>query len=158
MYTPTLGHEELEARLQIQTAIDSYALGLDTRDLERFLHAWHEDAIWDVDHPPAVCRGHGEIAAFAEASWRDIAVLNHFTMNHIVDLDGEKASGVGHASAMMVSSAGLYITAAAVFHDTYERRDGTWRLSYRKVALNHWSEHPHAVVTTNFAPATEPPA
>ncbi len=148
----------MAARLQIKAAVDNYALGLDTRDPDRFLSAWHEDAVWDVDHPPAVCRGHGQITEFAEASWREFKVLNHFTMNHVVDFDGGvgggKASGLGHAGAMMVSADGLYLTAAAVFHDTYERRDGVWRMTYRKVGLNHWAEHPHAVVQVDFGPAS----
>lgn len=146
--------EELRARLQIKAALDSYAIGLDTRDLSCFLGAWHEDAVWDVDHPPAVCTGHAQITEFAQESWREIKVLNHFTMNHVIDFDGDKASGVGHAAAMMVSAEDLYLTAAAVFHDRYERRDGMWKMTYRKVALNHWTEHPHAVVTTNFGPAS----
>lgn len=142
--------DELQGRLQIKAAVDSYALGLDTRDLGLFLSAWHDDAVWDVDHPPAMCNGHPEIAEFAEVSWQEIKVLNHFTMNHTVDFEGDKATGLGHAAAMMVSAEDLYITAAAVFHDTYERRDGVWRMSYRKVSLNHWVEHPQAVVTVRF--------
>ncbi|MEV6639488.1 nuclear transport factor 2 family protein [Amycolatopsis sp. NPDC051371] len=145
--------EELLARLQIKAAMDSYALGLDTRDLNRFLSAWHEDAIWDVDHPPATCDGHNQITEFAEASWQEIKVLNHFTMNHVVEISGDQGSGVGHAAAMMVSADDLYITAAAVFHDKYERRSGTWKISHRKVTLNHWAEHPEAVVKVSFGQA-----
>lgn len=152
--TSTFPHDELRARLQIKAAMDSYAIGLDTRDLDRFLSAWHEDAVWDVDHPPATCTGHGEIAEFAKASWQEMKVLNHFTMNHVVDFEGGTASGVGHAGAMMVTADDLYVTAAAVFYDRYELRDSVWKMSRRKVALNHWAEHPQAVVTMRFGQAS----
>ncbi|SFO50079.1 SnoaL-like domain-containing protein [Pseudonocardia ammonioxydans] len=157
---PPVSIAELDARLQIATAMDSYAIGLDGRDLDRFLDAWHEDAVWDVDHPPARCAGHAEIAEYARESWTGFRVVNHITTNHIVEFEngdvegGEQASGVGHAAAILVSADGLYITAAAIFHDRYQRRAGRWRISYRKVALNHWTEHPQANVRVHVGDVT----
>jgi hypothetical protein len=146
----TVELEELQARLQIQAAIDCYALGIDLRDMKRFLGAWHEDAVLEVNHPPAICDGRSAIAEFIEASWDEVKVLNHFTMNHAVEFDGDTATGVGHAGAMMVSADDVYVTAAATFYDTYEPRDGVWRISRRKVELNHWAEHPQATVALDF--------
>jgi hypothetical protein len=150
--TAQTSHQELSARLQIKEAMDKYALGIDLRDPERFLGAWHEDAVFDVDHPPQICTGHSEILGWAESVWQLFDVLNHFTMNHIIDFEGDdKASGVGHAAAMFVMADGAYVTAAAIYYDKYEMRDGVWRMTYRKVDVNHLSEHPQAVTTVRPA-------
>ena len=144
---PVVDLAELEARLQIKAALDSYALGVDIRDMDRFLSAWHEDAVMEENQPPTVLTGHREISEFIEAAWKQFKVLNHFTMNHVVEFDGGKATGLGHAAAMMVRADDVYITAAAEFYDTYERRDGVWRISRRRVEINHVAEHPQAVVS-----------
>lgn len=142
---------ELQVRAQIKDALDCYALGLDTEDIDRFLNAWHEDATWDVDHPPTLCRGHAEITDYARAQWQNFTVINHFTTNHTITIESEdNASGIGHAAAILIPTAGHYTTAAAVFHDRYERRDGLWRIAFRKVDLNHWAEHLQASVNLKF--------
>ena len=147
---PTVALAELEARLQIKAAIDNYALGIDIRDMDRFLGAWHEDAVWEENDPPMVLTGHRALAEFIEAAWTQFKVLNHFTMNHAVEFEGDKATGLGHAGAMMVTADDVYITAAAEFYDTYEQRDGVWRISHRRVQINHRAEHPQAVVSVNL--------
>lgn len=48
---------------------------------------------------------------------------------------------------MFVMANGAYVTGAAIFDDRFERRDGVWKLSYRKVDVNHLSELKGAVVT-----------
>jgi hypothetical protein len=139
---------ELAARLQIENAINNYALGIDLRDRDRFLGAWHEDAVFDVDHPPQICTGHGEISEWVENVWEVFDVLNHLTMNHTITFESPtEASGVGHAGAFFVMKDGAYITGGAFYFDKYELRDGTWRMTYRKTDVNHLTEHPGAVTT-----------
>lgn len=48
---------------------------------------------------------------------------------------------------MFVMADGAYVTGAAIFDDKFERRAGVWRLSYRKVDVNHLAELKGAVVT-----------
>ncbi len=146
--SPAADLVEWSTRLQIRAAIDNYATGLDTRDLARFLTAWHGDAVFEVDQPPALYTGHGELAEFAETSWERVMVHNHFVTNDIVELATEKATGICNAVAMLVSADNRYITAAAHYDDTYERRDGRWRITHRKARLNHWAEHPHAILSS----------
>ena len=147
--------EELVARLQIKQAMDNYALGIDMRDIDRFLRAWHEDAVFDVDHPAQICNGHAEIRGWVEGVWESFDVLNHLSTNHAIDfVDDAHAKGVGHAGAMFVMADGAYVTAAATFDDKYELRDGTWRMTYRKVDVNHLTQHPQAVTTVRPANPT----
>ena len=148
---------ELLARLQIKQAMDNYALGIDMRDLDRFLLAWHEDAVFDVDHPAQICNGHAEIQGWVEGVWESFDVLNHLSTNHVIDfVDDTHATGIGHAGAMFVMADGAYVTAAAVFDDRYELRDGVWRMAFRKVDVNHLTQHPGAVTTVRPAnPAIE---
>ncbi len=145
--SPAADLVEWTTRLQIRAAIDNYANGLDTRNLERFLTAWHDDAVFEVDQPPALHTGHGELAGFAETSWEQVIVHNHFVTNDIVELGSETATGICNAVAMLVFADDRYITAAARYDDTYERRNGRWRITHRKARLNHWAEHPHAILS-----------
>ena len=48
---------------------------------------------------------------------------------------------------MFVMADGAYVTGPAIFDDRFERRDGVWRMSYRRVDVNHLAEIKGAVVT-----------
>lgn len=143
--SPGVDLAEWKARLEIRATINNYALGLDTRDMARFLSAWHDDAVLEIDQPRSVYIGHEELAGFAESSWEEIRVHNHFIANHIVEVSEETATGICQAAAMLVYADDMYVTAAARYDDTYQRRDGTWRTSRRRVRLNHWAKHPGVV-------------
>jgi len=62
-------------------------------------------------------------------------------------LDEDTATGLGRGGVMFVMADGAYVTGAAIFDDKFERRAGVWRLSYRKVDVNHLAELKGAVVT-----------
>lgn len=141
---------EIGARMEIERATNNYALGLDMRDVDRLLSAFHEDAVW-VDSPTGSRNGHAEIAdVFSQSD--SFKSTNHFTMNNIVDFQSDdKATGLSHAGTMFVLGDGTYVTSAGFYHDRYEKRDGVWRISYRKIEFNHWTEHTGAVVKTDFS-------
>lgn len=87
--------------------------------------------------------------------WDGFAVTNHFTPNEQVTFTGEDtAVGRGRGAVMFVMANGSYATGAAIFDDRFERREGVWTISYRKVDVNHLAEIKGAVVTLN--PGSEP--
>lgn len=132
-------------REQILWALDDYAHGIDLQDPEQWLRAWHSDAIFDVDHPKRVCDGHVDLLDWASGVWAQFEVTNHITTNEQITLTSETtATGLGKAVALFVMKDGSYVTAAATYDDKFERRNGVWRLSYRKVDVNHLASHPQA--------------
>ncbi len=133
--------EEMQARLGIQRALDNYGFGLDMHDMERWLSTWHEDAIYDVDHPRRICRGHADLQDWVQQVWAQFEITNHFTTNHIIDFESPTtATGIGKGAVMFVMVDGSYVTGAAIFHDKYEKRNNVWRISYRKVDVNHLAQ------------------
>lgn len=137
----------IQARYAINDLLDEYCLAMDLRDRERWLGIWHDDGIFDVDYPRQVCRGHSEILGWIEQVWQSFDILNHFSANHrIVMVDADHATGVSHASAMHIMTDGSYVVGAANYRDTYERRDGCWRIAYRKVLVNHLAKLPDVQV------------
>ena len=149
MTTPeTSNSARLEDRSQIQYAVDDYGYGMDRRDAEQWLRAWHEDAVYDVDHPKRICRGHDDLLDWVQGVWKAFQVTNHFTPNEQVTFTGpDTATGLGRGGVMFVMADGSYVTGAALFDDKFERRNGVWKLSYRRVDVNHLAEIKGAVVT-----------
>lgn len=144
--------EEIQARLSIQRALDNYGFGMDMHDMERWLSTWHEDAVYDVDHPRRVCHGHADMKDWVQQVWDQFAITNHFTTNHIIDFESSTtATGIGKGAVMFVMADGAYVTGAAIFHDKYEKRNNVWRISYRKVDVNHLAQINGASVTQHPA-------
>lgn len=133
---------------QIQWVVDDYGYGMDRRDEAQWLRTWHTDAVYDVDHPKRICTGHEELLDWVKGVWSFFKITNHFTPNEQVTFTGEDtATGLGRGGVMFVMETGAYVTGAAIFDDRFERRDGVWKLAYRKVDVNHLAEIKGAVVT-----------
>ena len=137
---------------QIEWACADYGYGMDLRRPEQWLRAFHEDAVYDVDHPKRTCRGHADLRDWVQGVWDGFEITNHFTPNEQVTfVDDDHATGEGRGGVMFVMRDGSYVTGAAVFEDEFERRDGVWKISYRRVDVNHLAQHPTALVTKHLA-------
>ena len=140
----------LEDRAQIQWAVDDYGYGMDRRDSEQWLRAFHADAVYDVDHPKRICQGHDDLLDWVQGVWTGFKVTNHFTPNEQVTFTGDDtATGLGRGAVMFVMADGTYVTGAAIFDDKFERRDGSWKIAYRKVDVNHLAQLRDALVTVD---------
>lgn len=135
----------LVAREGINRAFDAYALGMDLRDLDRFLSAWHDDAVFIQDNPKGEFVGHKQLQAWVESVWAGYATTNHLVGNLAIDFKGPgRASAVGGCVGLLVQSDGSYQPGGAHYFDRYERRDGVWRISYRKCWVSHLAVLPGA--------------
>lgn len=137
--------ERLIAREGINRAFDNYALGMDLRDLDRFLSAWHDDAVFIQDNPKGEFAGHKGLQAWVESVWAGYATTNHLVGNLAIDLTGpDQASAVGGCVGLLVQSDGSYQPGGAHYFDRYTRRNGVWRISYRKCWVSHLAVLPGA--------------
>jgi SnoaL-like protein len=126
---------QLIARSEIGKALNDYVLGIDGRDKSRWLAAFHEDAIYEVDFPKAVVKGHEEILSWVREPW-EFQTITHITGNHHIDaIDNDYASGRGRGVGIFKIKDGSVILATATLDDRYLKRGGAWKISYRKVTI-----------------------
>jgi gamma-hexachlorocyclohexane dehydrochlorinase len=125
----------LAARQEIEGALANYSIGIDDRDPARWLSAFHTDAVFDVDFPKAVLKGHEAILNWAHDPWR-FQAITHLTGNHRIDFsDDLNAQGIGHGIGIFKLEDGTTILATARLEDNYQRQEGAWKISRRKVAI-----------------------
>ena len=137
MSSPSLEAQvaQLIARSEIGKTLNDYVLGIDGRDKGRWLAAFHEDSIYEVDFPKAVAKGHDEILAWVREPW-EFQTITHITGNHHIDLiDVDNASGRGRGVGIFKIKDGSVILATATLDDRYLRRGGIWKISHRKVTI-----------------------
>jgi len=138
MDLPSADRHRLHDRFEIEQLLTSYGYAIDRRDRELWLQVWHENAIYDVVCPRQTCTGHAELLIWLDAVGRDFQITNHFGTNTQIHFTGtDTATAVGRCAAMFVGTDGSYSIGAATYDDRLERRDGQWRLSYRRVDANH---------------------
>lgn len=124
---------KLMAQKEIEAAIANYAIGLDDRDANRFISAFHEDAVLDV--AKGRLEGRPAILAWAKDLFR-YQTMAHLSGNHNIDvIDENNAKGVGGAFALSSLDDGSVILAFGRLTDRYSKIDEKWRISHRRVAV-----------------------
>ncbi len=133
-----------------------YAAAVDTCDVEGFLHVFHPDARLRAYHPEAEepfadAVGHEQLASIPPRMREMFRCTAHQMTNHLVDVDGDSATGTLLCTARHLSIETDAPTALIVvirYVDRYERRAGTWRILDRQIRFL-WSER-HDVVESGL--------
>lgn len=129
----------IEDRLAIQELVHSYAIHVDTQQMDRLLTLFTEDA--EVDESAigiAMTKGH---AALRDSFQKGFDALSHnFHMignNVITDASGDTARGQCHFFAQArLAANGLRLNMAGYYQDVYRKSvDGAWRIQSRTLAL-----------------------
>lgn len=133
---------ELDHRARIGDALRSYCRGIDR------LHAPSIEAAF---HPGALLEGYGAdqpvpIEVFVPnviASLRDRFVATQHRISNIgIELDGDRALVESYVLAYHVAEAEegrTLITFNGRYIDSFERRDGAWRIARRQLRMD-WSD------------------
>lgn len=130
---------EIDVRLAIDKALNAYALGMDLRDVERFLSAFHPDGTWLIGSAVGTgelnSTGHDAIVRSLNTLWSLERVVMHATTNHDIVIESEtRATGQSHAVVMGVTHTERFFIDSVVYpDDRFEFREGAWRLTYRRV-------------------------
>ncbi|HEX7784466.1 MAG TPA: nuclear transport factor 2 family protein [Sphingobium sp.] len=128
---------------QIESVIADYAIGLDSRDMDRFLSAFHSEATLDV--AKGVITGRESIREWAEEVF-SYRTIGHLTGNHRIELhDLNRASSVGGGLGLSTMPDGAIVFAFAQLTDRYVKIGNIWQIEYRRVALVSAFELPGAV-------------
>lgn len=144
----------LEDIIALEQLAHRYADAIDACDLERFLAVFTPDArlqIYhpDADEPFADLSGHDELQIIPGRMRDMFAQTMHVMTNHLVDLDGDQATGTvlctaRHLTLDHENSMNVMIR----YLDSYKRCDGTWKIADRQIRFL-WSEQ-HAAIDIGF--------
>jgi hypothetical protein len=140
--------EHLEAREAILRIVHEHSHGFDKRDMDRLLAVWHPEGTWLVA-PEYEATGHDGIRAIAEQSWAQMATTHHWNCNEVIDIDGDRATGLVDVIALAQTHAGSWHQSPATYHDTYVRWNGRWVLQRREAKI-------HATINLAIADAGHP--
>ena len=80
--------------------------------------------------------GRDALIAFYRPAVTEAEETLPFIQNHIIDVNGEDATGTCALEARF-SRGGRSITVAGHYEDTYRRVDGRWLFAERKLFFNH---------------------
>lgn len=127
---------DLQACDQIRRITADYAQGIDRRNREQFAKVWADDALWQPSPSYPVCTGKAEILAMLDKIWADQERTHHWVMNHVIDVEGDAATGTTDLLSENLSKDGTWHRIAATHHDRYEERGGRWLLVHRTCVVS----------------------
>ena len=98
------------------------------------------DAIPALGRPASETRGREALTrVYGEFTTR--LVLRPFIHNHVVELDGDSATGVCSVEIRAVED-GVAWDIAGHYHDRYRREGGVWKFLHRHFVLYYWVKAP----------------
>jgi hypothetical protein len=133
--------EELAARIQRLEDIEAIrqlkarycAICDDAHDPDRIGGIFAEDGEWEargIGH----ARGHAEIRALFVGFQRAISYSQHMVMNPVIEVSGDRATGVWYFFGAFTFREGNQARwQAARYHDDYVRVNGEWKIRHLRV-------------------------
>ena len=145
--------DELESRQALRDLVSEYCHGFDKRDYPRFESIWWQDCLWDIGPPFGTFEGHAGIErAVRDVLWPFWRETHHVTSNLKLDFETlHRATGVSDVDCVGADMEDRLQIVGASYYDDFERRDGTWRISRRRVQIHYFNPIPGARLE---APAT----
>jgi ketosteroid isomerase-like protein len=142
--------------LELNQLAYRYAAAVDARDVDAFLDVFAPDGRMrsyhpDSEQPFADVQGHEQLASVPQTMEAMFGLTVHQMTNHLVDVDGDTASGTVLCTARHLSVDPDDHTAVVVvirYVDRYERRGGQWYIADRQIRFL-WSER-HTVADSGF--------
>ena len=105
----------------------------DHRDLARWQQVWTPDAVWQTS-PGRAYRGIEEITAAVTGQWQSFPIMQHSTVNHVVEVIGETATGHCDVIVQIQLGDGRWLVGGGAYEDEYRREAGVWRIARRTVS------------------------
>ena len=138
METPSL--ESLDRRLrkledieEIRSLRMRYHYFINEGHFDRFPEIFTEDGIVDFGHV-GQANGAAEIGELFPKIPRSLDFVKQFIHNHMVDVDGDNATGVSYLEARYAKD-GDSVMVAASFREKYRRTSNGWRIAETRLQL-----------------------
>jgi ketosteroid isomerase-like protein len=130
--------DRIESERELSRLVYNYCHGLDRKDVELVLSIWHDDATYAAISAIGSYTGTSEIKrAFTEKIWPAFKHQHHWTINLVIDIDGDKAKALSNFTFQGETADGTAMMAAGTYHDEFARRRGRWGFTYRRVEAHH---------------------
>lgn len=129
--------ERLLAYEEIRQLAYRYAYALDTRNLDDLVALFVDDV-----RASATESGHAALRASFEASLAPLGTTILSVSNHVIDLDGDEASGVVYCSAE-IEQGDDWLRQRILYQDRYRKTPAGWRFVRRNHLL--WYSAPMGV-------------
>ena len=146
--TEHLAVHDLIDRMALRRLVDEYAIASDGFDNERYAALFTEDASFSATaggatEPFTTANGRAEIARVPDAN-RVFEQTFHEMANHVVEIDGDRATGVVYCLGrhMLPASAGgaqEVLVLPVRYHDEYVKTAAGWRFASRRIQFT-WIE------------------
>lgn len=105
-----------------------YCYHLDSRNSEEFVSLFTEDAEFDIT-TSASGQGHGDLQDFIQdVKRRDPPAMAHMPMNHLIDIDGDQATGMWYYLVLITRGSGTTELGQGVYEETYRRLESGWHI------------------------------
>ena len=123
-----------EDHAALRSLADAYARSVDRRDADAFLAVFTDDGV--LETPAGSRRGRAQLAEILDR----IAVYArtfHLVGQATYDLDGDAATGEVYCMAHHWNEDGSGHVMYIRYHDRYRRDAGGWRISERRLLVDH---------------------
>jgi len=131
-----------------------YAAAVDTCDVDLFLSVFTPEGRLRSYHPGeerpfADMIGHDQLPGVPNAMRGMYRHTMHMMTNHLVQLEGDYATGTVLCTARHLNSDAIVVLNVNIrYEDLYERRGGEWKIADRRIRFL-WSER-HKVSDSGF--------
>jgi hypothetical protein len=127
-------------KLEIHAALVRWCRGLDLGDAELIASAYHPDAVDEhgTEHYTGATAGPGYVGKHLRKFRRHL----HTVFNASIEVDGDRADCESYSIAYLVladpddPAKERLMTVAGRYLDRFERRDGVWRIAFRKFLID----------------------
>lgn len=127
----------LEAIIEIKELTARYCYHVARKEGDAVVDLFTSDGVLDGSSAGmGRIEGRDALIAFYRPAVTEAEDTLPFIQNHIIDVNGDDASGTCALEARF-SRGGRSITVAGHYEDTYRRVDGRWLFAERKLFFNH---------------------
>ncbi|GAB4137912.1 MAG: hypothetical protein Tsb0016_03430 [Sphingomonadales bacterium] len=128
----------LEAREEIRNLVARYCFVIDDRDIDGIAALMAPDAVFRSADGVMNARGRDAIIDQFHGRFAVLGMTNHFTHNHVINIDG-----ADHGHGLVNSHAELYrngrpMIVALRYQDRYVRHDGAWLFAERLLSFGYY--------------------
>jgi 3-phenylpropionate/cinnamic acid dioxygenase small subunit len=123
-------------RLAIIDNLTSYCMALDTKDWDRLLSTFTDDAEADYGDLGPAQVGAAEITAGLRGVVEPLDTTFHLIGNFMIDLDGDSATSTTYLFAQHVfheAVGGPIFHVTLIYHDTHRRTADGWKIASRRL-------------------------
>jgi uncharacterized protein (TIGR02246 family) len=130
-------------KLAIQELCSRYCHTNDSQDSEGWARCFTPDGAFEFDG--SVVRGHDALREYAEAHAR-VMRCRHMTLNHLYQVDGNKATGQSTTVVTLATEGGYKIFGQGKYQDRLLKQDGKWRFVHRCVNTDRLVSDPQKAI------------